>query len=151
MSKTVADHLSKEIVGRAKFRDEYGQLEYLVAEKFLSDKTTWRLKGETVENLLRYADILSHSSVAEYRQLAYSIVALLMEYEAEVGLNSRLAAEVFTVAEAVMLEVGNFPGLEMLIASGREMYALPSTRGLVGIAKQVLQSTYRKDGTFTDV
>lgn len=151
MSKTVADHLSVEIVGRATFQEEYEQLEYSVAEKFLSDTTSWPLKGKTVENLLRYADILSHSSVGEYRQLAYSIVALLMEYEAEVGLNSSLAAEVFTVAEAVMLEVGNFPGLEMLDASGREMYALPPTRGLAGIAKQVLQSTHKKDGTFTDV
>lgn len=151
MSKTVADHLSEVIVGRAEFQDEYGGLEYIIAEKFLSDTTSWLLSDETVGKLLRYADVLSHSSTAEYRQLAYAIVALLMEYEAEVGLASSLAAKVRTMAEAVMLEVGNFPGLQMLIESGREMYALPPTRGLLGIAKQVVQSTNRKDGTLTDV
>lgn len=151
MSKTVADHLSEVIVGCAEFQDEYGDLEYIIAEKFLSDTTSWLLSDETVGNLLRYADVLSHSSTAEYRQLAYAIVALLMEYEAEVGLTSSLAAKVRTMAEAVMLEVGNFPGLQMLIESGWEMYALPPTRGLVGIAKQVVQSTNRKDGTLTDV
>lgn len=151
MSKTVADHLSEVIVGRAEFQDEYGDLEYIIAEKFLSDTTSWLLSDETVGNLLRYADVLSHSSAAEYRQLAYAIVALLMEYEAEVGLTSSLAAKVRTMAEAVMLEVGNFPGIQMLIESGWEMYALPPTRGLLGIAKQVVQSTNRKDGTLTDV
>lgn len=151
MSETVADHLSDVIVGRVEFRDEYRDLEYIIAEKFLSNTTSRLLNDETVENLLRYADVLSHASTAEYRQLAYAIVALLMEYEAEVGLTSGLAVKVRTIAEAVMLEVGNFPGLQMLIASGREMYALPPTRGILGIAKRVLQSTNRKDGTLTDV
>ena len=151
MSETVADRLSDIIVGRAEFQDEYRDLEYIIAEKFLSNTTSRLLNDETVENLLRYADVLSHSSTAEYRQLAYAIVALLMEYEAEVGLSSGLAVKVRTIAEAVMLEVGNFPGLQMLNASGREMYALPPIRRILGIAKQVLQSTNRKDGILTDV
>ena len=59
MSKTVADHLSEVIVGRAEFQDEYGGLEYIIAEKFLSDTTSWLLSDETVGKLLRYADVLS--------------------------------------------------------------------------------------------
>ena len=136
MSKTVADHLSEVIVGRAEFQDEYGDLEYIVAEKFLSNTTSRLLNDETVENLLRYADVLSHSSTAEYRQLAYAIVALLMEYEAEVGLTSSLAAKVRTIAKAVMESLDITPITDP-IRGGQTVLRFPSWEFLLQISSLV--------------
>ena len=63
MSKTVADYLSVEIVGRAKFQDEYEQLEYSVAEKFLSDTTSRPLNSREPSAICRYIVSLVRSGI----------------------------------------------------------------------------------------
>lgn len=147
---SAADRLSEIILQRADFATSYGDLERSVAESFLLDEPTHSLKTLDARNLLRYADVLSHSSDERHRELAYTAIALLREYDNMVGLESELSERVLAVAEAVLVQLGNFPGLRTLQKRTGSRYALPLSRGTLRIAKEVLQRTSKGDATLTD-
>ncbi|RAG61353.1 hypothetical protein DN550_34235, partial [Burkholderia multivorans] len=69
------------ILQRADFQSAYGGLERAVAESFLSGEVSQALNPVDAKHLLRYADVLSHSSDARHRELAYTAIALLREYD----------------------------------------------------------------------
>lgn len=149
-SRTAADLLSEMIVERADFQSAYGGLERAVAESFLSGEVRQVLNPVDAKHLLRYADVLSHSSDARHRELAYTAIALLREYDTAVGLGQELSDRVLAVAEAVLVQLGNFPGIQTLQKSVGSRYALPLSRGALRIAKEVLQRTSKGDATLTD-
>lgn len=138
------------ILKRADFRSAYGGLERAVAESFLSGEVTQVLEPVAAKHLLRYADVLSHSSDAHHRELAYTAIALLREYDTAVGLEQDLSDRVLAVAEAVLVQLGNFPGIRTLQKGVGSRYALPLSRGTLRIAKEVLQRTSKGDATLTD-
>lgn len=149
-SRTAADLLSEIVVQRADFQSAYGALERSVAESFLSDEVTQALNPVDAKHLLRYADVLSHSSDPRHRELAYTSIALLREYDTAVGLDQELGDRVLAVAEAVLVQLGNFPGIRTLQKGVGSRYALPLSRGTLRIAKEVLQRTSKGDATLTD-
>ncbi len=102
------------------------------------------------KHLLRYADVLSHSSDGYHRELAYTAIALLREYDSAVGLDQEMSDRVLAVAEAVLVQLGNFPGIRTLQKGVGNRYALPLSRGALRIAKEVLQRTNKGDATLTD-
>ncbi|WP_420752242.1 DEAD/DEAH box helicase [Rhodococcus sp. O3] len=150
MSRTAADQLSEMILQREDFQSAYGGLERSVAESFLSGEVTQVLSPAVATHLLRYADVLSHSSDAHHRELAYTAIALLREYDTVVGFEQELSDRVLAVAEAVLVQLGNFPGIRTLQKGVGSRYALPLSRGTLRIAKEVLQRTSRGDATLTD-
>lgn len=149
-SRPAADVLSEMIVKRDDFQAAYGDLERAVAEAFLSEEVANPLDPVEAKHLLRYADILSHSSEARHRELAYATIALLREYDTSVGLEAELSDRVLAVAEAVLVQLGNFPGIRTLQKGVGSRYALPLSRGALRIAKEVLQRTSKGDATLTD-
>lgn len=67
-----------------------------------------------------------------------------------IGLPESLKDPVLAVSEAVLIELGNFPGLRTLTKGGESRFALPLERGVLRAAKEVVQATRRGDATLTD-
>ncbi|MBC9936022.1 MULTISPECIES: DEAD/DEAH box helicase [unclassified Leucobacter] len=149
-SRTAADLLSEMIVGRQDFQDAFGNLERAVADSFLSGQAGQPSDFIETKRLLRYADVLSHSVDPRHRELAYTTIALLREYDAAIGLGQDLSERVLAVAEAVLVQLGNFPGIRTLQKGVGSRYALPLSRGTLRVAKEVLQRTSRGDAILTD-
>lgn len=138
------------IVARLDFQTAFGNLERSVATSFLSDDASNALDVTASKHLLRYADVLSHSNDPRHRELAYTTIALLREYDAAVGLGDMLSDRVLAIAEAVLVQLGNFPGISTLQKGVGSRYTLPLSRGTLRIAKEVLQRTNKGDAILTD-
>lgn len=149
-SLTAADLLSEMIVEREDFKTAYGALEQAVAEAYLRGETNSHIESTTAKHLLRYADVLSHSNDPRHRELAYTTIALLREYDAVAGFDTELRERMLAIAEAVLVQLGNFPGIRTLQKGVGSRYALPLSRGTLRIAKEVMQRTSKGDATLTD-
>lgn len=148
--RIAADILGDVIVARASYRADLATLEACVSSAFLTGASTAALEDELVDRLLRYADVLSHSTCEQYREAAYTVIALLREYQELVGLSERSANRVTAVASAVLVELGNFPGLRTLTNGSNVEYSLPMSRGILRAAKEVVQATKHGKLTLTD-
>lgn len=148
--RNAADVLGEMIVARKGFQTAYSNLERCVASSFLSGDTTGEVDPTEAKHLLRYADVLSHSSDPRHRELAYTTIALLREHDAAVGLSKELSDRLLAIAEAVLVQLGNFPGISTLQKGVGSRYALPLSRGTLRIAKEVLQQTNKGDAILTD-
>lgn len=148
--RIAADVLSDRIAGREDYADDLATLERAVSTAFLTGATDLLIEDALVDRLLRYADIMSHSTVAAHRESAYNLIALLREVDELVGLSARGSARVTAVATAVLIELGNFPGLRTLTNATDDTYALPVSRGVLRAAKEVTQATKHGTATLTD-
>ncbi len=120
------------------------------SEAFLNGATSAVIEDDRVDRLLRYADIMSHSTLPAHREAAYNVIALLREYDELVGLSERGSGRLTAVATAVLIELGNFPGLRTLSSTTDATYALPLSRGVLRAAKEVTQATKHGTATLTD-
>lgn len=148
--RIAADILSDRIVDREDYADDLASLEKAVSEAFLTGATHAPIDDALVDRLLRYADIMSHSTIAAHRESAYNLIALLREVDELVGLSNRGSSRVTAVATAVLIELGNFPGLRTLSNATDDTYALPVSRGVLRAAKEVTQATKHGTATLTD-
>jgi hypothetical protein len=148
--RIAADVLGDMIVGREGYKQDLAVLETAVSEAFLTGTTSASPDDELVDRLLRYADILSHSTMAGYREAAYSVIALLRDYEELLGLSERAGQRAAAVATAVLIELGNFPGLKTLANATDTSFALPLSRGILRAAKEIAQATKHGTAVFTD-
>lgn len=115
---------------------EYAYSNYFIGNNFSKDLPS---EKEYID-LLRFADILSRSELAEARNYSYKIISLLFTFYADDHLFKAQSANVLTI-------LGNFPSLEL------------ATKGTVikideiAIAK-IIKETYQKapesDNIFTD-
>ena len=150
-TRIAADLLGDIIVQRKDFSLVLSQLQYAVAETFLTGRSSSAISSDESNNLLRYADVLSHSTVPDYRELSYVIVALLREYDSAHQFDHSQQSRLLAVTEAILVQLGNFPGIKTLQKNGEESeYALPFSRGISRIAKEVIQRTSKGDGILTD-
>lgn len=150
--KLLATALGERIIGDELFRRSFADLEGELARAFVVGGVP---SGPTYESriinaLLRYADVLSHSTTPRHRELAYGVVSLLRETDELLGLTDEQSAHVAAVTEAVLVQLGNFPGLVTLGDLGRNGYRLPLERRLVRAAKEVLQVTKTGTAVLTD-
>lgn len=148
--RIAADALGDMIMARASFQEDLTTLENHVSIAFLTGSSSSSLSDELVDRLLRYADILSHATSEHFRETSYTLIALLREYQELVGLSKRSSKRVTAVASAVLVELGNFPGLRTLAGGSDGEYSLPVSRGILRAAKEVLQATKHGKQTFTD-
>ncbi|WP_426736973.1 DEAD/DEAH box helicase [Plantibacter sp. 2H11-2] len=149
--RIAADVLSDMIVAREDFANDLFAVETASSEAFLTGATSSAvIDDDLVDRLLRYADIMSHSTLPLHRESAYNLIALLREYDELVGLSERGSGRVTAVATAVLIELGNFPGLRTLSNMTDATYSLPVSRGVLRAAKEVTQATKRGTATLTD-
>jgi hypothetical protein len=130
-TQSVADALSDLIVAREDYIQDLSTLEVGVSEAFLTGATEVQTDNGLVSRLLRYADIMSHSTVPRHRETAYNLIALLREYDELVGLSEQSSNRTAAVATAVLIELGNFPGLRTLSNTSDTSYSLPLSRGIL--------------------
>lgn len=149
-AQIAADALSAIILSRDGYVVDLGTLHRAVSETFLSGATTAVVEDPLVDRLLRYADIMAHSTIARYREAAYNLIALLREFDELAGLSDRSSGRVSAVATAVLIELGNFPGLRTLANATQLEYVLPVSRGVLRAAKEVTQATKHGTATLTD-
>lgn len=150
MARVAADVLSDRIVERTDYVEDLAALERGVAESFLTGSTAVEVDDALVGRMLRYADIMSHSTEDRHRERAYNVLALLQEFDDLVGLSHRASRRVAAVSTAVLIELGNFPGLQTLANAGGETFALPVSREVLRAAKEVVQATRHGSATLTD-
>ena len=142
--------LGKLITSREDFRRSFAELERLVTDTFLTGSASDDFDVLAVGSLLRYADVLSHSTDSYHRELAYNMIALLREWDELSGLPESLRDRVLAVSEAILVQLGNFPGIRTLQKGVGSKYALPLSRGTLRIAKEVFHRTSRGDAVLTD-
>jgi hypothetical protein len=150
MTRLAADALSDLIVARAEYAQDVLALETAVSERFLTGSSEVEVDEHLVDRLLRFADIMSHSTLPNHRESAYNLIALLREFEELGGLSDRSRNRAAAVATAVLIELGNFPGLQTLSKGTDNSYALPLSRGILRAAKEVVQATSHGGATLTD-
>lgn len=150
MPQIAADVLSKAIVTRVDYAESLAAIESAVSEAFLTGKSATPITDEIVDRLLRFADIMSHSTIDSYRESAYNVIALIREYDELVGLTGRSSSRALAVTTAVLIELGNFPGLRTLASATESSFSLPVSRGVLRAAKEVVQATRYGDATLTD-
>jgi superfamily II DNA/RNA helicase len=145
---TIADKLGEHIEELADFRDRFARLERSIAETFLLGDGL-QSSGDLLA-LLRYADLLSHSSRSRHRELAYVVVSMSQELIDSAPTDPVVVDRVKAVTEAVLVQLGNFPGLRTLDKTGRSERSLPVNREIARIAKEAVQTTRRGDRILTD-
>lgn len=148
--RIAADVLGDMIVAREDYRQDLAVLETAVSEAYLAGIPSNLPDDQLVDRLLRYADILSHSTMPQYREAAYGIIALLREYEELVGLSERSGQRATAVAAAVLVELGNFPGLKTLATATDTSFTLPLSRAILQAAKEIAQATKHGTAVLTD-
>ena len=113
-TRIAADLLGDIIVHRKDFNSALSRLQHAVAETFLTGRSSSAVDADELNGLLRYADVLSHSEEPDYRELAYVIVTLLREYDSTRQFEQSQRSRLLAVTEAVLVQLGNFPGLKTL-------------------------------------
>lgn len=141
--KSLADELTGSILSDERFISILQSAEQISAQRFLN-ATTESLSPEDYTELMRYADILSHSSNPAARNIAYKIVALLSEETA------KSHPEFKMLAEAILSKLGNFPALKHLSSKFDGEVLLPIEREAEVAIKQVTQKTHNGKLIFTD-
>lgn len=141
--KTVAEELKDEILATSYFYEIFEKTERIVAENFFGNSKL-QLEHKEISDLLRYADILSHSEDFYAKNIAYRSVALLVEH------SDVLNSELRLYAEAILSKLGNFPGLKYLGDNFQESVMLPIEREFERGYKKSSQKTIDGEYVFTD-
>lgn len=105
----------------------------------VDDKITYSEKE--FKDLLRFADLLSISSISEARNYAYQIVTYLNPYFQQ---NPYYC----TVSKAVYYNLGNFPAVVYLEKENNNQSELPFERSVELEAKKIIQEVPDSDGIF---
>ncbi|PPG90692.1 hypothetical protein C5C00_01575 [Rathayibacter rathayi] len=154
MTETLATSLGRHILSLDGFQSQFAELEELYATAFLfhgqiANHYATSAGQKELLTLLRYADILSQSEDGTHREAAYNIISLLRELSVAGVLVPEQAGQLNSVAEAVMVELGNFPGLATLHTTSGEL-VLPLEREVTRETKALIQQTEYSNSIFTD-
>ena len=106
-NKILADELAEKIFTDQYFLKLFGKSAVITANDFFKMNSRIALDEKDTLDLLRFADILSHSSEPRARNLAYKVVSLFAE--------QKTGSPGFSVfATAILAKLGNFPALKYL-------------------------------------
>lgn len=138
----------KELAEEA-LKDEYlheifFKLEQMQANSFFKTSTTELTEKEFVD-ILRFADILSHSNdnMYEAKNMAFKIISLLYDFYQQDSLFQ-------TFANSILIKLGNFPALTFLEKLPSNESKLPFEILYEKSLKEVFQRIPQSDLIFTD-
>ena len=138
----------KELAEEA-LRDKYlheifFKLEQMQANRFFKTSTIELTEKEFVD-ILRFADILSHSDEDMYKakNMAFKIISLLYDFYQQDSLFQ-------TFANSILIKLGNFPALTFLEKHSSEETRLPYEVLYEKSLKEVFQKIPQSDFVFTD-
>lgn len=134
----IFDRLSEDILKNEYFIKLYLKLSRSLAFKIFGLHYNDLTEREYLD-LMRFSDILSNSSIANARNLALKIIALINN-----DIQDNLYCKIYSTA--ILAKLGNFPGLKQL---GHET-KLPFHRQVEKDIKAVIQQVPGKTEIFTD-
>lgn len=147
----VATELSERILVRPDFKELITGLERSVATMILSHRKINNDYDEWLQHGMRFADILSYSSVELHRNMAYSIVALFQELKDQDQLSKESVDTLDAYSAAILAALGNFPGLKKLEDSVEDFqYTIPADRVINRDLKELIQRTSDGKHVLTD-
>lgn len=146
MEGNIADRLSNEIIHENKyFQNLLGKVSRVaVNHLFNSSIEKYMLSEREMTHALRFADILSSSSIEEARNISYQIVS---------GLNGDYKNDPSyrVYSQAVLSKLGNFPGVSYLIQKDQNDSKLPIDREVERYYKRIDHSVPGQENfVFTD-
>lgn len=144
MSQELGEQLKAEVLKNKYFYELFSRLEELAAKKLFGiNGINDALNHTEYADLLRFADILSHSSEAEARNKAYKIITLMVD-------SSIINTSFRSYAEAILAKLGNFPGLNYLQTKYGGETPLPLEREVERQYKIATQKTADNEFILTD-
>lgn len=116
---TAANQIAQTIISDPYFLKLYRVCVERSVLRTLSIDTEEKYTEKEIRDLLRFADLLSTSSISDARNYAYKIITYLNPY-------CKDNVYYQTVAKAVYSNLGNFPAISYLEADNQNVSYLPS-------------------------
>lgn len=143
MIKTVGDMLSTEVMEDIYFQSLLLKAEKIKANKFLSSNFDARLSKKEFIDLLKFADILSHSSSSSHKNISYKILSIAFE-------NDEYRNIFENYSSSILIELGNFPALKFLEKNNIKSSFSPIEREIIKKAKGERQKIEGGNEILTD-
>ncbi|WP_418989671.1 DEAD/DEAH box helicase [Alistipes putredinis] len=145
MKMTAANQIAQTIISDPYFLKLYRVCVERSVLRTLSIDTEEKYTEKEIRDLLRFADLLSTSSISDARNYAYKIITYLNPY-------CKDNVYYQTVAKAVYSNLGNFPAISYLEADNQNVSYLPFDRAVQDEAKKLIQEVPDGAGlVFTDI
>ena len=142
---TAANQIAQTIISDSYFLKLYRVCVERSALRSLNISTEEKYTEKEIRDLLRFADLLSTSSISDARNYAYKIITYLNPY-----CKDNMYYQ--TVAKAVYSNLGNFPAISYLEADNNNTSNLPFDRSVQNEAKKLIQEVPDGAGhVFTDI
>lgn len=140
---TLAERLTNEVIKDKYFIDLFQKAERVAAYDLLLSNHDETITQKEYLDLMRFSDILSHSSNSDARNSSYKIVTLLVKEFGETD-------DFKIFAGAILAKLGNFPALKFLQDYYKYVDVLPLEREIEKRIKTELQRTTDGKNIFTD-
>lgn len=136
------DKLIEDIFVDEYFRAIYQKCFHIFSLHNLNQETIVKLSEKELNDVLRYADILSVSDIPKARNTAYNLITFLYPDYREYPVFK-------TISKAIYSKLGNFPAISYLEKNNNDA-KLPFERGVQNEAKKIIQKVPGSDFVFTD-
>lgn len=142
---SAADHIARTIISDSYFLKLFRECVGRSVLYTLNIDTESKYTEKELRDLLRFADLLSVSTISEARNYACKIITYLNPYYKD---DSSYQA----VAKAVYSNLGNFPAISYLESENDNTACLPFDRSIQDEAKKLIQEVPGSEGqVFTDI
>ena len=140
-----ANQIAQTIISDSYFLKLYRVCVERSVLRTLNIDTEEKYTEKEIRDLLRFADLLSTSSISDARNYAYKIITYLNPY-------CKDNVYYHTVAKAVYSNLGNFPAISYLDSENNNRSYLPFDRSIQNEAKKLIQEVPDSEGqVFTDI
>lgn len=139
----LSEELKDEIFNDPYFSELLKRAELIAGCRLFKTLETSDLSSKEMHDLLRFADILSHTENSDSRNLSYKIISLLVQ---DFGQTKEFAV----FANAILSKLGNFPALKFLQENEKILTGLPLEREIEKTVKKNEQQTSDGKYIFTD-
>ena len=129
---TAANQIAQTIISDSYFLKLFRTCVERSALRILNISTEEKYTEKEFRDLLRFADLLSTSSISDARNYAYKIITYLNPY-----CKDNIYYQ--TVAKAVYSNLGNFPAIAFLESENDNTSSLPFERSIQDEAKKLIQ------------
>lgn len=139
----LAEALTNDVLNDKYFLQIFQKAERIAAYKLFGANSDESISNKEYVDLMKFADILSHSIQPDARNKSYKAISLLVEaFKAEPGFK--------LYAEAILSKLGNFPALKFLNTQNNHIEKLPLEREVEKRLKSEIQKTSNGEYIFTD-
>ncbi|MCC7004740.1 DEAD/DEAH box helicase [Candidatus Nomurabacteria bacterium] len=140
---TIAERLKEDILKDDYFLSLFRKAEIISAHDCFTIATNESVSQKEFRDLMRFADLLSHSEDANARNKAYKVIALLVK-------TFGTSKDFQLFASAILAKLGNFPALKFLRDNQEYIDTLPLERDIERQVKSENQKTSNGKYVFTD-